>query len=65
MSVLIPPDQVALPDLVSTTMENWGLITYQEESVLYQKDVSSLLHKEEVATVIAHGLAHHVRQEQM
>ncbi|RVE71361.1 hypothetical protein OJAV_G00051250, partial [Oryzias javanicus] len=52
-------DQVALPDLVSTTMENWGLITYQEASLLYQEGMSSLLHKEEVATVIAHGLAHH------
>ncbi|XP_023811250.1 aminopeptidase N [Oryzias latipes] len=52
-------DQIALPDLVTTGMENWGLITYQEASVLYQEGVSSLLHKEKVATVIAHELAHH------
>uniref|UniRef100_A0A8C8DAP9 Alanyl (membrane) aminopeptidase-like b n=1 Tax=Oryzias sinensis TaxID=183150 RepID=A0A8C8DAP9_9TELE len=59
VSVVIPSDQIALPDLVTTGMENWGLITYQESSVLYQEGVSSLLHKEKVATVIAHELAHH------
>lgn len=39
-------------------MENWGMITYQEGVLLYEEGVSSLLHKEEIATVIAHELAH-------
>ncbi|KAM6937865.1 alanyl (membrane) aminopeptidase-like b [Xenentodon cancila] len=51
-------DQVAVPDLSFTAMENWGLITYQEGVLLYEEGVSSWLHKEAIATVIAHELAH-------
>ncbi|XP_029290005.1 alanyl (membrane) aminopeptidase-like b [Cottoperca gobio] len=51
-------DQIALPDLEPTAMENWGLITYQEGVLLYEKGVSSLLHKEFIAMIIAHELAH-------
>uniref|UniRef100_A0A3Q0RHY4 Aminopeptidase n=1 Tax=Amphilophus citrinellus TaxID=61819 RepID=A0A3Q0RHY4_AMPCI len=51
-------DQIALPDLYPAGMENWGMITYQEGVLLYEEGVSSLLHKEEIATVIAHELAH-------
>ncbi|XP_070687597.1 alanyl (membrane) aminopeptidase-like b [Pempheris klunzingeri] len=51
-------DQIALPDLNPGAMENWGLITYQEGGLLYEDGVSSLLHKEVIATIIAHELAH-------
>ncbi|XP_026222167.1 alanyl (membrane) aminopeptidase a [Anabas testudineus] len=51
-------DQIALPDLYPAAMENWGLVTYQEGGLLYEEGVSSLLHKEEIVTVIAHELAH-------
>ncbi|XP_062277556.1 alanyl (membrane) aminopeptidase-like b [Scomber scombrus] len=51
-------DQVALPDLNPAAMENWGLVTYQEAGLLYEEGVSSLLHKEVIATLIAHELAH-------
>lgn len=44
-------------------MENWGLVTYQEGGLLYEEEVSSLLHKEAIATVIAHELAHQVGGE--
>uniref|UniRef100_A0A8C2XBW9 Aminopeptidase n=1 Tax=Cyclopterus lumpus TaxID=8103 RepID=A0A8C2XBW9_CYCLU len=54
-------DQIALPDLGVGAMENWGLITYQEGGLLYEDGVSSLLHKEVIATLIAHELAHQVR----
>ncbi|XP_043979489.1 aminopeptidase N-like [Gambusia affinis] len=50
--------QVALPDLEPLAMENWGLITYQEGALLYEEGVSSWLHKEVIATIIAHELAH-------
>ncbi|XP_053175963.1 alanyl (membrane) aminopeptidase-like b [Scomber japonicus] len=50
--------QVALPDLNPGAMENWGLVTYQEAGLLYEEGVSSLLHKEVIATLIAHELAH-------
>uniref|UniRef100_A0A3P8SJZ8 Aminopeptidase n=1 Tax=Amphiprion percula TaxID=161767 RepID=A0A3P8SJZ8_AMPPE len=51
-------DQIALPDLYPAAMENWGLVTYQEGVLLYEEGVSSLLHKENVAGIIAHELAH-------
>ncbi|XP_028263796.1 alanyl (membrane) aminopeptidase-like b isoform X2 [Parambassis ranga] len=51
-------DQIALPDLNPSAMENWGLVTYQQGDLLYQEGVSSLLHKEEIAKLIAHELAH-------
>ncbi|XP_078114099.1 alanyl (membrane) aminopeptidase-like b [Sander vitreus] len=51
-------DQIALPDLAAAAMENWGLVTYYEGSLLYEEGVSSVLNKEEIATTIAHELAH-------
>ncbi|XP_023669966.2 aminopeptidase N-like [Paramormyrops kingsleyae] len=51
-------DQVALPDFQAGAMENWGLITYRESSLLYDSAISSNGNKERVATVIAHELAH-------
>ncbi|KAM8750250.1 aminopeptidase N-like [Acanthopagrus schlegelii] len=51
-------DQIALPDLEVAAMENWGLITYQEGNLLFEENVSSLLHKEQIVTIIAHELAH-------
>lgn len=62
-SYVLPLDQIALPDLNPGAMENWGLVTYQEGVLLYEEGVSSLLHKEGIATVIAHELAHQVRGE--
>ncbi|KAL6107368.1 uncharacterized protein ACO6RY_11024 [Pungitius sinensis] len=50
--------QIALPDLRAPAMENWGLVTYQEGRLLYEEGVSSLLHKEDIASIIAHELAH-------
>ncbi|XP_057692430.1 alanyl (membrane) aminopeptidase-like b [Corythoichthys intestinalis] len=51
-------DEIALPDLPSRAMENWGLITYKEGGLLYEEGVSSLLHKETISLLIAHELAH-------
>ncbi len=41
-------------------MENWGLVTYREQSLFYDPKVSSNEDKEWVVTVIAHELAHMV-----
>ncbi|NWY04920.1 AMPN Aminopeptidase, partial [Nothoprocta ornata] len=51
-------DQVALPDFNAGAMENWGLVTYRENSLLYDSAFSSISNKERVVTVIAHELAH-------
>ncbi|XP_068814489.1 aminopeptidase N [Struthio camelus] len=51
-------DQVGLPDFNAGAMENWGLVTYRENSLLYDNAYSSIGNKERVVTVIAHELAH-------
>ncbi|KAM7414030.1 hypothetical protein PAMA_019041 [Pampus argenteus] len=51
-------DQIAVPDKTNLGMENWGLVTYEEGAILYEEGVSSLLHKNEIAILIAHELAH-------
>lgn len=50
---------VAIPDFLAGAMENWGLITFRETSLLVGKH-SSPLEKQVVASVIAHELAHQV-----
>ncbi|XP_017691744.1 PREDICTED: aminopeptidase N [Lepidothrix coronata] len=51
-------DQVGLPDFNAGAMENWGLVTYRENSLLFDDRYSSISNKERVVTVIAHELAH-------
>ncbi|KAG8516327.1 Aminopeptidase N, partial [Galemys pyrenaicus] len=51
-------DQIGLPDFNAGAMENWGLVTYRENSLLYDPESSSIGNKERVVTVIAHELAH-------
>lgn len=48
----------AIPDFVSGAMEHWGLVTYRETALLYDKTISSSANQQRVATVIAHELAH-------
>ena len=43
-------------------MENWGLITYRETSLLYAENESSAAAQQWVAIVVAHELAHQVGQ---
>lgn len=51
-------DMAAIPDFVSGAMEHWGLITYRETALLYDKDHSSTVNKQRVAQVVAHEIAH-------
>ncbi|XP_065544673.1 aminopeptidase N [Lathamus discolor] len=51
-------DQVGLPDFNAGAMENWGLVTYRENSLLFDDAYSSTGNKERVVTVVAHELAH-------
>lgn len=53
------PDLVAIPDFLAGAMENWGLITFRETSLLVGKQ-SSPMEKQVVASVTAHELAHQV-----
>lgn len=51
-------DLIALPDFNAGAMENWGLITFRETTMLFDEKKSSVLNKERVAEVVAHELAH-------
>lgn len=51
-------DLIAIPDFQSGAMENWGLTTYRETSLLYDSRTSSSSDKLWVTMVIGHELAH-------
>ncbi|XP_036383527.1 endoplasmic reticulum aminopeptidase 2-like [Megalops cyprinoides] len=51
-------DLIAIPDFQSGAMENWGLTTYRETSLLFDPDTSSASDKLWVTMVIGHELAH-------
>ncbi|HEY5806186.1 MAG TPA: M1 family metallopeptidase, partial [Candidatus Saccharimonadales bacterium] len=51
-------DVIALPDFASGAMENWGLITFREQSLLVDSKNTSLPMKQYIAMVIAHELTH-------
>ncbi len=51
-------DFIALPDFASGAMENWGLITFREQTMLCDEQNTSLSTKQYVAMVVAHELTH-------
>ncbi|KAJ8385784.1 hypothetical protein AAFF_G00182280 [Aldrovandia affinis] len=51
-------DKIAIPDFGTGAMENWGLITYRENNLLYNVNESSSYNKQRVASVISHELVH-------
>lgn len=55
-------DLIGLPEFVSGAMENWGLVTYKETYILFDKEKSNLNDKQKIAKVIAHELAHMVTE---
>ncbi|ADM10867.1 aminopeptidase N [Encephalitozoon intestinalis ATCC 50506] len=51
-------DMVGIPSFGSGAMENWGLITFRRESLLYVAGKSSVEDKKNVAETVCHELAH-------
>jgi aminopeptidase N/puromycin-sensitive aminopeptidase len=51
-------DQIAIPDFEAGAMENTGAITYRETALLIDDKTSSEESRQEVASVIAHEMAH-------
>jgi aminopeptidase N len=39
-------------------MENWGLVTYRESTLLYDSKTSSNSNQQNTATTVSHELAH-------
>ncbi len=51
-------DMVAIPDFEAGAMENFGCITYRETEMLVDEKNGSLAAKKDVATTVAHEMAH-------
>eukprot|EP01117_Protostelium_nocturnum_P012540 TRINITY_DN4618_c1_g1_i1.p1 TRINITY_DN4618_c1_g1~~TRINITY_DN4618_c1_g1_i1.p1 ORF type:complete len:965 (+),score=398.63 TRINITY_DN4618_c1_g1_i1:3-2897(+) len=51
-------DLIALPDFTSGAMENWGLITFRIEALLWDPEVSSTMSKQNIAMIVSHEIAH-------
>ncbi|PWU85270.1 putative aminopeptidase [Trypanosoma cruzi] len=57
-SYILPKvDLLAIPDFAAGAMENWGLITFRETALLCDEN-SAASHRQHVALVVAHELAH-------
>lgn len=50
-------DQVAVPDFDAGAMENWGLVTYREEYLLYNDTTATTRQRENIITIISHEYA--------
>ncbi|XP_058450243.1 aminopeptidase N-like [Malaya genurostris] len=51
-------DQVAVPDFFFGAMENWGLVKYGEQYLLYDENKSTNRDKENIINIIVHEFAH-------
>jgi aminopeptidase N len=51
-------DQLAFPSGFGGAMEDWGGVTYNEDTLLFDPETSSESTKQEIFLVIAHELAH-------
>lgn len=56
--VLPKIDLAALPSFLVDAMENWGLLTFHKNSLLFSDTKDAATHKVVIATVISHELAH-------
>lgn len=51
-------DMAAIPDFSAGAMENWGLLTYRERSLLVDESATTLSSRQSIAAVVAHEQAH-------
>nr|XP_004651483.2 endoplasmic reticulum aminopeptidase 1 [Jaculus jaculus] len=51
-------DLAAIPDFQSGAMENWGLTTYRESALLFDKEEASASSKLGITMTVSHELAH-------
>ncbi|NXX84708.1 AMPQ Aminopeptidase, partial [Urocolius indicus] len=55
-------DLVALPDFGAGAMENWGLMTFQESSLMYLPSDKFTSRKAMIAIIVSHELGHQALQ---
>ena len=51
-------DLIGIPDFSMGAMENWGLATFREYGLFYDRDVTTAKYEDYILTIIAHELAH-------
>lgn len=51
-------DQVALPQIFAAAMENWGLVNYLENKLLWSEDEDDSTAQLDVCAIIGHEIAH-------
>lgn len=51
-------DQIAIPQFSAGAMENWGLVTYREQSLLFNGSVHTFARKANIVRTIAHEFGH-------
>lgn len=51
-------DQIAIPDFDASAMENWGLIVYREEFLLWNDTIHPYDRKFDIVKTMAHLFAH-------
>ncbi|TXG68457.1 hypothetical protein EZV62_003392 [Acer yangbiense] len=52
-------DMVAVPEFAAGAMENFGLIVYRDNEMLYSDSKSTARRKQRMSIVVAHEVAHH------
>ncbi|KAF8569224.1 hypothetical protein P879_00690 [Paragonimus westermani] len=51
-------DMLAIPDFAGGAMENWGLVTFRERTLLAEKETVSPASRQSIALTVSHELAH-------
>ncbi|XP_058064847.1 aminopeptidase N-like, partial [Anopheles bellator] len=51
-------DLIAIPDFAMGAMENWGLITFREQYLIFEENVTTTRTKQNIADLITHELTH-------
>ncbi len=47
-----------MPDFSSGAMENWGLVSFREDRIIFDEKIASTYQKQRLAETMAHELAH-------
>lgn len=49
---------MAVPDFASGAMENWGLVSFREDRIMFDEKIVSIPQKQQLGETIAHEIAH-------